>query len=229
MLRYWGNIGKYYTSSKSSGFTIDECYSWLIEAITYALKMRKWRNPHSPLSKDKNAPDKVINRCIYSRRKYYYYLSNLNKRKANFNSISIDSTSNDNEIDDSHNFLLLDLSYSFNSNVYDINTISCNMLHQNKWFESFMLSFLYLKDMGKYSPKKRVWGFSLAEIYKEITSISYKEFDRILRIIDNDIEDVSINSKYNELKSLKETSLKYLISKTLNNLKNNEDLKSLCC
>lgn len=228
MLRYWGNIGRYYISSKSSGFTIDECYSWLIEAITYALKMRKWRDPKNPLSKDKNAPDKVINRCIYSRRQYYYYLSNLDKRKSNFNSFSLDSVSNDNEIDESHNYLLSDLNYSFSNKGCDINTISCNMLHQNRWFESFMLNLLYLKDMGRYSTKKKVWGFNLTEIYREISSINYEEFDYILRSIDNNIEATSINSKYKDLKSLKETSLKSLISKTLNNLKNNEDLKSLC-
>lgn len=228
MLRYWGNIGKYYNSSKSSGFTIDECYSWLVEAIEYALKARKWRDLNSPLSKDKNAPDKVINRCIYSRRQYYYYLSNLDKRKSNFNSFSLDSISNDNEIDESHNYLLSDLSYSFSNKGYDINTISCNMLHQNRWFESFMLSLLYLKDMGRYSPKNKVWGFNLTEIYREISSIKYEDFNCILKNIDNNIEDTSINSKYKEIKSLKETSLKSLISKTLKTLKNDEDLKNLC-
>lgn len=102
------------------------------------------------------------------------------------------------------------------------------MLYQNRWFESFMLNLLYLKDMGRYSTKKKVWGFNLTEIYREISSINYEDFNYILKNIDKNIEDASIISKYKDLKSLKETSLKSLISKTLNNLKNNEDLKSLC-
>lgn len=93
ILRYWGNIGKYYTASKASGFSIEDCYDWLIHAITYALDHATWRDPNNKLFTDKYGPDKVVNRCIYSTRKLNYYLANRDVRRANFGKDSLDKLS----------------------------------------------------------------------------------------------------------------------------------------
>lgn len=87
--KYWPAIGKYYTKSKKS-VDIEECYDWLIHALTYALKNRKWRDPSSAMYHDKNGPDKVVNRCIASTRNIFYQASNTAKRRVNYQSDSIE-------------------------------------------------------------------------------------------------------------------------------------------
>lgn len=83
-LKKWGYIGRYYLESKNSGFSINDCYDMVMEALLYILKARKWRDPSNKLYGDKCAPDKCLNRAIFSARKRYYYLSNRQKRKVNF-------------------------------------------------------------------------------------------------------------------------------------------------
>lgn len=97
MLRYWGNIFKYYNLS-SKTIELEECYAMLCEAIKYILdteKMHKWRDPNSEYSKDKNAPDKFINMSIYSGRQYFYQASNTDKRKVNYTTASIEGQMED--------------------------------------------------------------------------------------------------------------------------------------
>lgn len=89
MCRYWYNIGKYYNQSRNS-VSIEECYDWLVHAITYALKHRKWLDPQSSMYNDPAGPDKVINRCIASTRQIFYQASNTDKRKVNFQLESIE-------------------------------------------------------------------------------------------------------------------------------------------
>lgn len=89
ILRYWGNIGKYYKTSMNS-FDIEDCYEWLISAINYALDKRKWLEEGNKLFNDPQGPDKVINRCIFSERQIHYQASNTDKRRVNFTTASID-------------------------------------------------------------------------------------------------------------------------------------------
>lgn len=226
MLRYWGNIGKYYTSSKSSGFTVDECYSWLCEAILYSLKMRRWRDPNNPLSEDKNAPDKVINRCIASRRQYYYYLANTNKKRINYCTLSLDDES---VIQNDHNEYTMDMSYLDTNLHLNISTLSYCLYRNNKWFESFLLSFLEMNDFSKYSGKDKRWGINKTALYSSLSTLSYDKFKDIFKLISLDINEQSIEDKYNELISLTPNKLKALLNKTLESLKNNKDLRELQC
>ena len=97
MCIYWYAIGKYYSESKNS-VDIEDCYEWLIHAMTYALKNRKWTDPTNKLYSDPNGPDKVINRCIASTRQIFYQASNTAKRRVNFQCDSIDRQLEDLEI-----------------------------------------------------------------------------------------------------------------------------------
>ena len=90
ILRYWGNIGKYYNASKASGFTIEDCYEWLIRAVLYTIEKHKWLDTDNKLYNDPAGPDKVLNRVIYSTRQLAYYNANLDKRKANYGKVSLD-------------------------------------------------------------------------------------------------------------------------------------------
>ena len=90
VLKKWGYIGKHYINSKSSGFSIEQCYDMVLDAVMYILKMRKWLDPNNKLYGDKNAPDKCLNRCIFSARQRDYYLSNRDKRKYNYGNVSLE-------------------------------------------------------------------------------------------------------------------------------------------
>ena len=226
MLRYWGNIGKYYTSSKASGFTIEDCYNWLIEALMYSLKQRKWRDPNSSMYKDKNGPDKIINRCIFSRRQYYYYLSNTSNRKANFCTLSVD---NDENIDQDHNTHLIDNSYQTDKLSLDISTISYSLYKENNRLESFLLSYLSLNDFSVYSKAKDEWKLNKNSLVASIKNISYDDFKYFVNRISEDISEDRIKENYRELKEIKENKVSTLITKALNNLKENKDLKDLLC
>lgn len=60
-----------------------------------AFKYRAWTLPDNKLYGDPNGPDKVINRCIFSTRNKYYQYYNMDKRKANYISTSLDSAYED--------------------------------------------------------------------------------------------------------------------------------------
>ena len=58
--RYWHKIGALYFNSQPV-FKEEDCYDWLMNAVIYTLKNRKWLDPACSLYKDKNGPDKALN------------------------------------------------------------------------------------------------------------------------------------------------------------------------
>lgn len=90
MCRYWSNVYKFYRTSKSTRLELSDFTSWLAEAFFVAFKYRRWKDPSSKLYKDPQAPDKVVNRCIYSTRMRYYQYYNMGKRRLNFQTDSIE-------------------------------------------------------------------------------------------------------------------------------------------
>lgn len=90
MCRYWSNVYKFYRTSKGTKLEISDFTSWLAESFFVAFKYRRWKDPSNKLYNDPQAPDKVINRCIYSTRMRYYQYYNMDKRKLNFQTDSIE-------------------------------------------------------------------------------------------------------------------------------------------
>lgn len=90
MCKYWHKVYDLNKTSKSANLQIDDFASWLYEAITVAFKYRAWTVPNNKLYNDPNGPDKVINRCIFSVRNKHYQEFNMQKRKSNFATDSID-------------------------------------------------------------------------------------------------------------------------------------------
>ncbi len=90
MCRYWSNVYKFYRTSKSTKLDISDFTSWLAESFFVAFKYRRWKDPSNKLYNDPQAPDKVINRFIYSTRMRYYQYYNMDKRKLNFQTDSIE-------------------------------------------------------------------------------------------------------------------------------------------
>ncbi len=86
ILRFWYTIGKMYDSSKGINLEREDFVSWLVEAINYACKYRAWQDP----TKRTNA-QAAINQCISTIRLQHYYEYNLDKHRANYNTISTET------------------------------------------------------------------------------------------------------------------------------------------
>lgn len=85
MLKYWYMIPYLAKKHTNLNFEIEDFVSWLAESFSVAFKYKRWRDSSNKLSQDPNAPEKVINRCIYSTEKRWYAYFNKNKRKINYN------------------------------------------------------------------------------------------------------------------------------------------------
>lgn len=85
----WGYAGRVY-SQCNQHVPFEDCYETLLDTINYVLEKRVWENPESSLYGDPNAPDKAFH--IVLKRQRGILLSNLNadKRRVNFNTLSID-------------------------------------------------------------------------------------------------------------------------------------------
>ena len=206
-----------------SGFTIEDCYSWLVESIMYVLRKRKWKDPNSPLSKDPNAPDELMNRVIHTQRLHYYYIANCQKRRINYNTVSYD---NEDIAKQDHNPIFASASYSPTICSSDISTISYFLYKDNKWFESFILNLLYVEDFSKVDKETQVWSVNMTSLIRHISNLDYEDFKGIMSYSSSEEDFVN---KYNQLKELKPKALKSLVSKTLDVLRKNNDLKALLC
>ena len=87
MLRFWYNIGKLKMKSANTSLEFEDYMAWLYEAIEYACKYRAWQDPSKP--NVKNA-QQAINQCIETIRLQHHYEYNLDKHKANYNTVSMD-------------------------------------------------------------------------------------------------------------------------------------------
>lgn len=114
MLKYWNKMIAYYHRCKLVA-TPEDAHGWLVTAVMYALDNHPWTNPSSSIYKDKNGPDKVINRVMESRRVTFYQQLNRYNRKINSSLISLESLSEDMAdaympmSEDEHTFIIDDL------------------------------------------------------------------------------------------------------------------------
>jgi hypothetical protein len=172
MLRFWNNVGKLQMKGSGLNLTYDEYVSWLYEAIEYACKYRAWLNP----AKNVNA-QQAINQCIETIRRQHYYEFNLDKHRANYNSISIDtplegdgnSTLGDTIADslegDDHEYLESDLA---------ARSIVQSYITRKKLVEAIILDVIAFNDVEKVT-KKVVEGKDPDGTSRKFTQV-YKEF-----------------------------------------------------
>ena len=95
IVRYWSAISKYHYLSYKSVKDITTYYDWLVLAIMWAVKHRKWKDPTNKLYGDPNGPDKVVNRVIKSERLIWFQAANIPKRRGEITLESIEKLQND--------------------------------------------------------------------------------------------------------------------------------------
>ena len=85
ILRHWDKVKKLADSCPNIGLHGEEFVDWIYEAIMLACEYRKWQTDESV-----NA-QQCINQCIETIRVRKYYEFNLDKHKANYNTVSLDT------------------------------------------------------------------------------------------------------------------------------------------
>ena len=114
MIRYWGKMTAYYHRCKLVA-TPEDVHMWMTQAVMYAVKNHPWDDPKSSIYKDKNGPDKVINRVFESKRLTFYQQLNRYNRKINSVLLSLESLNEDMMdtytpmCEDEHTFIMDDL------------------------------------------------------------------------------------------------------------------------
>ena len=83
ILRHWDKVKKLADSCPNIGMQGEEFVDWVYEAIMLACEYRKWQKDDSV-----NA-QQCINQCIETIRVRHYYEFNLDKHKANYNTVSL--------------------------------------------------------------------------------------------------------------------------------------------
>ena len=85
ILRHWDKVKKLADSCPNIGIHGEEFVDWVYEAIMLACEYRKWQKDASV-----NA-QQCINQCIETIRVRKYYEFNLDKHKANYNTVSLET------------------------------------------------------------------------------------------------------------------------------------------
>ena len=166
--RYWYLINYYYNRQQYKFATPEDCYEWLITAVTYTLDNHVWTNPNSSLFNDPKAPDKAIIVCISASCSNFYVASKrqkriLNNKKINFNQL--------NKFDDETDEECLDRIVKTNYYLDDIYDIR---------FRDF------IKDRIKkfFNNKEYFNAFALDAIINSNLFKEYKNIDSISVILD---------------------------------------------
>ena len=90
VLRFWYVINKLYLKCPNIGLEHADFFMWLVEAINYAAKYRAWQ-------KGTMSAQACINQCINTIRLQHYYEYNLDKHRANYNTMSTDTPIGDDD------------------------------------------------------------------------------------------------------------------------------------
>ena len=215
IVRYWGALSKYYNSSYKV-VDAQTCYEWLVSAILWALRAKKWLEPGNKLVGDPNGPDKVINRCIISVRLGFFQSSNTDKRRRNYGLESLDAVAED-----------VTRSASIPSSVdegLDEGTLSIVQLIENAfddkdYITAFLVDGIVNYDVFEYErdDEGRVSScFSRKKLLRHLRALDYNYCKTFAKEYNKPIEEIDLATK--ECASLSRTRLKTAVNRSMRNL-----------
>lgn len=151
MLRFWFAVKNYEEKSPNIGLETDDYAAWLYEAIVYACDYDAWHH-----GKAKNA-QQAINKAIETIRLQHYALENMDKRKANYGTVSLDQPIDDESKATVGDRFEDDISREdfeeFQSREMVQNTVQ-TLLDNDKMVEAIILDTIACQDV--YKETKRV-------------------------------------------------------------------------
>lgn len=213
--RCWSLMNKVYYKQQCYGVTEFDCYDNMIDSILYVLNSKIWLNPNSKLYKDPNGPYKALSITLKSRRGNIQYLNNMDKRKINTISVSLDALEENS-------------SDSYYIPYYD----STNCSEQN--IIEFISKIFYNKQYLKAIILDAIMYYDICDDNKEF---SEKKLRHFIYMIDNTYELTFANFyqlslkevklAVQSIKNLSTLSLKKNIVSIMQQLKVNNEIKNL--
>lgn len=181
MMRFWYTIGKTMMKSATLPLDFDDYVMMVYEALEYAFKYRAWQP--KTLEDGTKVPPKIgnastaIHQCIETIRLQYHYDYNLDKHRANWDNISMD-TPIDSEEKSTLGDTLIDEDYedTANSNLGTSAAISMvqTYINRNKLVEAIILDTIAFNDVQK-TTKQTVKDLDIEGNSRKYTKV-YKEF-----------------------------------------------------
>jgi hypothetical protein len=181
MMRFWYTVGKTMMKSATLPLDFDDYVMMVYEALEYACKYRAWQP--KILEDGTKVPPKIgnastaIHQCIETIRLQYHYDYNLDKHRANWDNISMD-TPIDSEEKSTIGDTLVDEDYedTSNSNLGTSAAISMvqTYINRNKLVEAIILDTIAFNDVQK-TTKQTVKDLDIEGNPRKYTKV-YKEF-----------------------------------------------------
>ena len=222
LARYWNSLTKkYYKNQKS--VRPEDCYDWIIDAVLYALNKKKWEEPDNKLHNDKNAPDKVVNRCIKSSEQGFYQFSNCNKRRVNYQTLSADKLY---EEQGDYAFPLQEQS-EYNETLNPIASVIRYLYKESDYFSCVVVDLIVNNDVMIYSNIDSEYKYSLStrRLTHYLRNCNKDYFDLFKKRYSLDTDEMSRIMQ--SVKHFTSCRLTNWIKRTLNKLKTNPVIKEI--
>lgn len=212
MSKKWNAIPAYHSKSYSSAAP-EDCFEWLTHAVLYALKNRKWLDPSSPMSRDKNGPDKILNRCIASTRNIFYQSANNDCRRINYNLMSIEGLQEDKE-----DYILPAMEGTPDDicNEWASDLIK-DTFNNKDYLKSFIVDGIINSDVFTKKKTDKTATFNIRLLKKHLVSLDDKYCQLFSKAFGFDFAEVQ--SAANQIKSLSGIAIRNKMAKTFETLK----------
>lgn len=223
MYNYWGVIPIYYSSTYVCA-SPEDIYEWLVDAVMYALKHRKWRDPNNKLYTDPNGPDKVIHTAMKSIRVNYLIYANRHKRAAE---VAVNKRSLNSLEDDYGDVVYSNNDYYESPEYSEIGNFIVETFNKKDYFTAFLVDGIINGDTFKveYTDNGTYTTFVAKKLAKHLKHID----DNYCLIFAHDyhLNIDLVREGYSYISNLSATKLNRKISNTLLNLRNSK-LVALC-
>ena len=181
MMRFWYTIGKTMMKSTALPLDFDDYVMMIYEALEYAFKYRAWQP--KTLEDGTKVPPKIgnastaIHQCIETIRLQYHYDYNLDKHRANWDNISMD-TPIDSEEKSTLGDTLVDEDYEDASSSELGTSAAISMvqtyINRKKLVEAIILDTIAFNDVQR-TTKQTVKDLDIEGNPRKYTKV-YKEF-----------------------------------------------------
>jgi hypothetical protein len=186
-VRYWNLIGSNYMKGKGV-YGPEECYNWLVTAITITLADKPWRKIGGTVYNDPNGPDKCINKCVFTSRQGFYQWSNYKKRAQDYNGLlSLDRMMED--TGDAN--MPLDIQFE-DASTMDIKNMVTHEFRKQNFMRSFIIDGIVNADVfDKVKDDKGVYmEFNKKKLSKHVRHLDdryCREFGKMYDIPTKDV------------------------------------------
>lgn len=214
--KFWNLIGHYYHKQGVKVASELDCYDWVIDGITEALKDRVWKDERNKLFNDSKGPEKAIVVNIMSIRANFYQYTKYDKRKLNYTAYSLD------EIEESCSDGYITPYYDKHDDLFDYMKGEIkSYFSKQDYFAGFFLDALYsyelLFDMGD--------EVSIKKFNKYIDSIDDTRVENFSNTYD--IRKEEVTAALWGLKMIPAYKIHSEINRVMSALKNDEHLYSI--